>query len=154
MTNGQRLCELRRERGISQEELAAALKVSRQTVSKWENGQMPISGDKQKDIAAFLGVDGFNEEVAVTDCVKTAFTANQKIIIAVIAALIAIACCATVIVGCVSIPNLWADEKGATSLYVDVGYFWLALGITLIISGIEAFAIFMYRKENIKKSRR
>lgn len=34
-----RLYELRKQRGLSQEELAGKLKVSRQTVSKWENGE-------------------------------------------------------------------------------------------------------------------
>ena len=64
--------------------------------------------------------------------------------------LIALSVIVTVIVGIVSIPNLWADEKQVTSLYVDFGYFWLALGITLIITAIEIFAVLAYRKENRK----
>ena len=152
MTVGQRMCELRREKKISQEEVASALGVTRQTVSKWENDLMPVSEDKRDEIAKILGVnDLFCGEVAVSRADKISFTANQKIVIAAIAVLIALSCAVTVIVGCVSIPNLWTDEKGATSLYVDFGYFWLALGITLIIAGIEIFAIFAYRKENIKK---
>ena len=34
-----RLEEIRKERGIKQEELAAALEVSRQTIGAWENGR-------------------------------------------------------------------------------------------------------------------
>lgn len=37
MTFGERLYELRRNRNISQEELAELLDVSRQSISKWEN---------------------------------------------------------------------------------------------------------------------
>ena len=37
MTFGQRLYELRKEKNISQEELAELLDVSRQSISKWEN---------------------------------------------------------------------------------------------------------------------
>ncbi len=36
---GQRLCAYRKERNMSQEEMAAILNVSRQTISKWENGE-------------------------------------------------------------------------------------------------------------------
>ncbi len=151
MTDGQKLYNLRRAKGASQEKLAKALGVSRQTVSKWENGQMPISADKQKELAGFLGIDDFSADgVAVARDNKIRFTANQKIVIAVIGVLIALSCAVTVIVGCVSIPNLWADENGATSLYVDLGYFWLALGVTLIIAGIEVLAVFAYKKENTK----
>ena len=38
------LRRIRRERGISQEELAEQLKVSRQAVSKWEQGVSQTKG--------------------------------------------------------------------------------------------------------------
>ena len=38
MTFGEKLQQLRRERGWSQEELAARIPISRQAVSKWESG--------------------------------------------------------------------------------------------------------------------
>ena len=38
MTLGERIQALRRERGMSQEDLAEALDISRQAVSKWEKG--------------------------------------------------------------------------------------------------------------------
>ena len=41
MTLGQRIQELRKQRGMSQEALGDALGVSRQAVSKWENGGVP-----------------------------------------------------------------------------------------------------------------
>ena len=39
MAFGERLQELRRARGMTQEDFAAQLKVSRQTLSKWESAQ-------------------------------------------------------------------------------------------------------------------
>lgn len=39
MTIGERLLKLRKEKNISQEELANVLDVSRQTISKWETGE-------------------------------------------------------------------------------------------------------------------
>ena len=38
MTLGQNICRLRTERGLSQGDLADALGVTRQAVSKWETG--------------------------------------------------------------------------------------------------------------------
>ena len=39
MTIGERIAALRRAAGLSQEQLAEKINVSRQTVSKWESGQ-------------------------------------------------------------------------------------------------------------------
>ena len=46
MTIYDRIRELRRKRGISQEELAEQLGISRQAVSKWESGQSMPDLDK------------------------------------------------------------------------------------------------------------
>lgn len=48
--------ELRRKTGLSQEELAERLDVSRQAVSKWELGSAVPTADKLVDIADFFGV--------------------------------------------------------------------------------------------------
>jgi transcriptional regulator with XRE-family HTH domain len=39
MKFNEKLLELRKKKGLSQEELGSALNVSRQTISKWESGQ-------------------------------------------------------------------------------------------------------------------
>ena len=58
-----RLCELRKSRGLSQEELAEKLGVSRQAVSKWETGRgFPDIGCLE-DIAGVL-------EVSVSELLK------------------------------------------------------------------------------------
>lgn len=49
--------QLRRERGrldMTQEELAAAIGVSRRTVQRWEDGQQPIPTNQQARIVATL----------------------------------------------------------------------------------------------------
>lgn len=48
--------ELRRRSGLSQEELADKLNVSRQAISKWELGSAVPTADKLVDIADFFGV--------------------------------------------------------------------------------------------------
>lgn len=53
---GERVQALRRRQGISQEELAAALGVSRQAVSKWESRQAQPELEKAVGLAAYFGV--------------------------------------------------------------------------------------------------
>lgn len=53
MNFNDRLADLRRKRGLSQEQLGYELGVSRQTVSKWELG-----GSRPRDILGALDCDG------------------------------------------------------------------------------------------------
>ena len=52
----QKLQELRKHKGLTQEELAAALYVSRTAVSKWESGRGYPNIDSLKAIAKYFGV--------------------------------------------------------------------------------------------------
>lgn len=56
MTLGDKLKTLRASRGLSQEQLAAELNVSRQAVSKWECGDAAPDLDKLRAICAYFGV--------------------------------------------------------------------------------------------------
>ncbi len=56
MTIGERLYNLRKEKNISQEELANALDVSRQTVSKWETGESMPDFNKIQPICDYFGI--------------------------------------------------------------------------------------------------
>lgn len=57
MSIGQRIIELRKEKNISQNQLASALSVSRQAVSKWENDQTAPDSMKMIRLAEFLDTD-------------------------------------------------------------------------------------------------
>ena len=56
MTLGEKLQLLRRSRGLSQEQLAAELNVSRQAVSKWECGDAAPDLDKLRAICTYFSV--------------------------------------------------------------------------------------------------
>jgi transcriptional regulator with XRE-family HTH domain len=56
MDFGGKLQELRKNRGMTQEELAEALFVSRTAISKWESGRGYPNIDSLKEISAFFGV--------------------------------------------------------------------------------------------------
>jgi transcriptional regulator with XRE-family HTH domain len=57
MSVGQRITELRTARKISQYQLAKAMDVSRQAVSKWENGQSTPDATKMIKLAELLDTD-------------------------------------------------------------------------------------------------
>ena len=56
MTLGENLQNLRKEAGLSQEQVAQQLFVSRQTVSKWENNQAEPGVENLKALAGLYGV--------------------------------------------------------------------------------------------------
>ncbi len=56
MTLGERIVELRNAQGISQADLAEAMEVSRQSVSKWENGVSTPDLDKLVKLADYFGL--------------------------------------------------------------------------------------------------
>ena len=56
MTIGERLLKLRKEKNLSQEELANVLDVSRQTISKWETDQTTPDFDKIVPLCEYFGI--------------------------------------------------------------------------------------------------
>lgn len=57
MTLGEKISRLRRDKKMSQEDLAEALNISRQAVSKWENSLSNPDTEKLIRLAQILGVD-------------------------------------------------------------------------------------------------
>ena len=56
MTLGERIQNMRKEMGLSQEELAERIGVSRQSVSKWENDAALPDTDKVLQLSRLFGV--------------------------------------------------------------------------------------------------
>ena len=52
----ERLVQLRKDHGLSQNELAERLNISRQTISKWERGMVVPSGDNLISLSDLYGI--------------------------------------------------------------------------------------------------
>ena len=78
---GERLKELRKDKNISQEELANIINVTKATISNWENDKGYADGDILIKLAEYFGVTtdyllGFNQEDL--DRIKTLKTALKN----------------------------------------------------------------------------
>lgn len=82
MKTEEKLSQLRKERGMTQTELAEALDVSRQTVSKWECGVAVPTTDKLICIGKIFGVpldDLLNDDLSVQRApVETVMVAEKE----------------------------------------------------------------------------
>lgn len=76
---GDKIYELRKRKGISQEDLAFELQVARQTVSGWESGKTVPSTENLIALAELfdVGVDCFLEEKAVSSAPLEAVTEDR-----------------------------------------------------------------------------
>lgn len=72
----EKLQELRKQRGLTQEELAAALYVSRTAVSKWESGRGYPNIESLKALARFFSVT--LDELLSSEEILTVAEADQK----------------------------------------------------------------------------
>jgi len=77
MTIGERLLKLRKERNLSQEELANVLDVSRQTISKWETDQSMPDFDKIIPLCEYFGITS-DELLTGNSNINEAKKANVK----------------------------------------------------------------------------
>ena len=66
MTFGEKLHKLRKERGLSQEDLAAQIAVSRQAVSRWEQGTSLPDTENILQLCKLFGISAdylMNEDI-------------------------------------------------------------------------------------------
>jgi len=82
MNFGEKLTKLRKQKGLSQEELGYELNVTRQTISKWELGQTTPEMDKLVEMSKIFGIsvdDLLNETKEVkTETQKIADNKSRK----------------------------------------------------------------------------
>ena len=110
MTLGEQITALRKEKKLSQEELALAMEVSRQAVSKWENGITNPDTENLVRLARVLEVD---VNVLIGCQLKPETEApepppDQRKTVRLLSILLAVAVCAAAVFG-----TLWLTERSS-----------------------------------------
>ena len=147
---GEKIYNLRKEKGVSQEELAEAVNVARPTISRWENNTVIPTTENIQKLCAFFGVEIncflSEEEIAVVNAgqeiqpvageIKPSRFKTLKIVSAVLGITALIIC--VIVCGIAAYAYIMPDEEWAWTDTVDsVNY----EGIIFLILGIFAFVI-------------
>lgn len=93
MNLADRILAYRKSKGLSQEELAEVLNVSRQTISKWETGQSQPDLDKLLPLSELFEISAdelLGKEIVKTTTQKKSLTKKQKLYLCMLLYLVAI----------------------------------------------------------------
>ena len=147
----EKLLELRKSRGLTQEELAEALYVSRTAISKWESGRGYPSIDPLKEISRFFSVT--IDELICSQEIIVAAEDDKK---AEIGRYVSVICCAmdvlTVVLLFLPVFGNGADTPSSVSLFQITGIqpwlktvFVVAIGL-MALNGIFGVILARYEK--------
>ena len=154
MTLGERLAKLRKEKGLSQEEVADRINVTRQTVSKWELDQSLPDFEKIIPLCKLYNItsdelltgkveetnedlENVNSELAISVRRKKAITISISLILFVLS-----------IVSVVAIDELYG---GSDALIVGSFFIFNILGVVNLIIGFASLPKLNYKQKIIKK---
>ena len=79
---GRFICDMRKQRGMTQEQLGETLGVTNKTVSRWETGKYMPDIDKLQELSAVLGIS-INELLAgekIADAASFVKKADENIV--------------------------------------------------------------------------
>lgn len=145
----EKIIKLRKEKGLSQEELGNAINVSRQAISKWESEQTKPDIDKLKEIAKFFNVSYdylLNDEIENIEETKkeTGKKINvKKIIIRILIVFIAIYLMVSLykfialfrfykVADSFSEENYWMSETSSSNNESEMDYITIKIGDRII----------------------
>lgn len=146
MALSEKLYELRKKDGLSQEQLAERLGVSRQAVSKWESGKAVPESDTLISISEYFNVSldylmkaddsAVSEPIAGTESDQTANnTGREKRIIGMVACVGGIIC--LIIWGLISVlmPSTSDQIGGSSMITIDGNGIFLLICLVAIVAG-------------------
>lgn len=147
MTLSEKLYNLRRKQGLSQEGLAEKLDCSRQVISKWENGTTTPDAEMLQKYSDLFGVsidylvkDDIDEPSSIHPTEKD--SENKKLLGILGLVISLIGCVSLIVFGAITVFNSeTADNIATSSVIVIDGTFiamlisvlFLALGIVILI---------------------
>lgn len=132
MTCSDRIRDLRRKHGLSQEELAQQIGISRQAISKWESGQSMPDLDKIILISDYFDV---TTDYLLKGILPTEPQAQKT---SVNASVFAIAGTAFNAIGLAASCGIWYEEQTATALVI--GLIFMAMGCMIFGIGMVCSA--------------
>lgn len=154
---GEKLYELRKKKGFSQEQLGYEVGVSRQTISKWEQDAMQPNLDNIKILCSVLNVDityfindtsdYLNEELVLTNTYNKA--SSNKVYLAlfiVFSVLFLITLSVTIVVGLALLTNN-TGYINANTYNIESWFFVICLIITILNLVLSVVFIFCYIKK-------
>lgn len=138
MTLSEKLYNLRRRRGLSQEGLAEKLDCSRQVISKWENGTTTPDVEMLRKYSELFGVSIdylVKEDIDAPDVTLTEKSNENNKLLGVLGFVMSIIGCVSLIVfGAISVFDSKAADKIATSSVIVIdGRFILMLASVLFV---------------------
>lgn len=157
---GEKLYELRKKRGLSQEQLGYEVGVSRQTISKWEQNAMQPNLENIQLLSSVLEVDvnhflsstfestNTEKEIAFAE---QGVKSNKKISSLIFGIILAALCLGTLIYAIIVGLTALTNNKGyisANTVGIELGLFIVALLISVILLGLSILFIVRYIKAN------
>lgn len=141
----EKLYSLRKKHGLSQEELAQELNVSRQAISKWESGQSTPESEKLLIISEYFQVsldyllkDGPMESSPAPQSEESTPPLRLHIhwLPGMVLLLAGVIC--LVLWGIISIlsPSVSAKLAASSAIHIDGNGIWLALSLAAILIGM------------------
>ena len=153
MTLSEKLYNLRRKQGLSQEGLAERLDCSRQVISKWENGTTTPDAEMLKKYSELFGVsidylvkENFDEPSATRPAEKN--SENRKLLGILGLATALIGCVSLIVIGAITVFNSNVADKIAESSVIVINGTFIAMLISVIIVVLGAVILFKSMKHN------
>lgn len=137
MTLSEKLYNLRRKQGLSQESLAEKLDCSRQVISKWENGTTSPDAEMLKRYSELFGIsidylikDDIEEPASIQPTEK--INGNKKLL-GVLGLIISLLGCVSLIVfGVISVFSSKTADKIANSSMIVIDGLFIAMLVSVL----------------------
>jgi transcriptional regulator with XRE-family HTH domain len=142
MTLSEKLYNLRRKQGLSQEELSAKLDCSRQVISKWENGATTPDAEMLQKYSEMFGVsidylvkEDIEEPTSIQPTAKNIGSKNLLAILGLVISLLG--CVSLLVFGAITVFNSETADKIAQSsmIVIDGNFIAMLTSVLFIVFG-------------------
>ncbi len=142
MTLSEKLYNLRRKQGLSQERLAEKLDCSRQVISKWENGTTTPDAEMLQKYSELFGVsidylvkEDIEEPISVQPTEKN--SGNKKLLGILGFAISFLGCVSLIVFGAITVFNSETADKIAESsvIVIDGAFIAMVTSVLFVVFG-------------------